>query len=42
MDDKTKMSKEKPNKYYDRKANVVELSVGYRVLVIRKMFDGKH
>ena len=41
MDDKTKMAKEKQKKYHDRKAKVVEMSVGDRVLVRRKVFDGK-
>ena len=42
VDGKTKMAKAKQNKYYDRKAKVVEMSVGDRVLVRRKVFDVKH
>jgi len=42
VDEKTHTSKDKQKKYYDKKAKVVELSIGDQVLVRRKAFDGKH
>ena len=42
MDEKTHTFKDKQKKYYDKKAKVVELSIGDQVLVRRKAFDGKH
>jgi len=42
VDEKTHTSKDKQKQYYDKKAKVVELSIGDQVLVRRKAFDGKH
>ena len=41
MDEKTQTSKDKQKKKnYDKKAKVVELSIGDQVLVRGKVFDG--